>query len=356
MSHDPVYRLPPDELEPEKTFKSFALAEAERRDYWHALLGVEVLHGRGVRGAGEVVAVLDTGADSGHPDLSGRIVGGKDFTGGGDWGDYQGHGTHVAGLVAASLDGEGVIGAGPELGLWIGKVLDNSGSGRSTWIEAGIRDAVEAGAGVISMSLGGPGADTRTREAIRFAISRNVWVFAAAGNTGKEDSNFPGHYAETVAVAASDRNNRRAEFSTINAQNDIIAPGASILSAYPGGKYATLSGTSMATPIVAGLAGDIRAELKRRGLPIPNQMDMAAALKRTARDLGPAGPDAETGAGLIDPAKFLEALLGAAPPVVKPNRRVCRVVLEGDVLSVAVDDRQFSANIEPGGKLSGTWS
>jgi subtilisin len=354
--HDPVYRLPPDELEPEVTYSARLFAAmADERDWGHVPLGLEVLHGRGIKGKGVTVAILDTGIDTAHPDLADRVLAGKDFTGGNGYGDEQGHGSHCAGIVAASTNGDGLIGAAPEARLLVGKVLDDSGSGRSSWIAAGIRWAADSGADIVSLSLGGPGADTATREAIRYAVAKGVWVVAAAGNSGKAGDNFPGHYTESCAVAAVGQDLKRASFSTLNDGNDIAAPGVSILSTLPGGRYGRMSGTSMATPYVAGCLALVRGSLKAAGKPIPPQSAMLDALGRTARDLASAGPDAETGAGLIETAKLLELLMGT-PTTPRPGRRVCRVVLDGDVLSVAVDDRQFSANIEPGGKLSGTWS
>ena len=318
-AHDPVYRLPPDELEPEVTYSARLFAAmADERDWGHVPLGLEVLHGRGVRGAGVLVAVLDTGIDKAHPDLRERVAGGHDFTGGADWTDNQNHGTHCSGIVAAATNGDGLIGAAPEAKLLVGKVLDDSGSGRSSWIAAGIRWAAEGGADVISLSLGGPGTDAATREAIRFAVSKGCWVVAAAGNTGKADDNFPGHYAESCAVAACDKQLRRATFSTINVENDIAAPGVSILSTLPGGRYGQMSGTSMATPYVAGCLALVRGELKRLGRPVPPQSGMIAALKRTARDLGLNGTDGETGAGLVEPAKLLAELIGVTGPVTPP--------------------------------------
>ena len=228
--------------------------------------GVEIIKAAEVwsqtKGAGVKVAILDTGADTDHPDLSGRIEGGRNFTTDDHsnpdiYEDYNGHGTHVAGTIAAIDDGKGVVGVAPEVSLLIVKVLDKNGSGQYKWIIDGINYAVEQKADIISMSLGGPEDVPELHQAVQNALKNNVLVICAAGNEGDgddatEELSYPGCYNEVISVGAVDLDRNSSPFTNSNKEIDLVAPGEKILSTYLNGKYATLSGTSMATPHVSG--------------------------------------------------------------------------------------------------------
>ena len=221
---------------------------------------------QGYKGDDVVVAVLDTGCEKDHPDLQDRIIGGKNFTTDGgpdDYGDFNGHGTHVAGTIAAVSNGNGVVGVAPGVKLLICKVLDAQGSGYFSWITEAIKYATNwtgpngEKVRVISMSLGGPSEVPELRKAIQEANEKQIAVVVAAGNEGddKEDTfeySYPGNYNEVIEVAASTLDNKLAPFSNNNQEVDVIAPGVDVLSTWPGKKYARISGTSMATPHVAG--------------------------------------------------------------------------------------------------------
>ncbi|MFS0780185.1 S8 family peptidase [Bacillus sp. 1P06AnD] len=214
------------------------------------------------RGKGIVVAILDTGCDIEHPDLKGRIIGGRNFTdddsgNSGMYQDYNGHGTHVAGTIAAEENGKGVVGVAPEASLLIVKVLDKEGSGTYESIIQGIEYAVEQKADIISMSLGGPVDMPELHEAIKRAVQQGILVVCAAGNDGDGDDrtdelDYPGCYNEVISVGAVDLDRHSSRFSNSNNEVDLVAPGEQILSTFKNGKYATLSGTSMATPHVSG--------------------------------------------------------------------------------------------------------
>ncbi len=228
--------------------------------------GIEIIKAAEIwektKGTGITVAVLDTGVDTDHPDLKDRIAGGRNFTTDDQsnpdiYEDYNGHGTHVAGTIAAIDDGKGVVGVAPEVSLLIIKVLDKNGSGQYKWIIDGINYAVEQKVDIISMSLGGPEDVPELHEAIKHAIKNNVLVVCAAGNDGDGDEEtdelgYPGCYNEVICVGAIDLERNSSPFTNSNNEIDLVAPGEKILSTYLNGKYATLSGTSMATPHVSG--------------------------------------------------------------------------------------------------------
>lgn len=220
---------------------------------------------QGRRGQGVVVAVLDTGCQLDHPDLKCRILGGRNFTtdDNGDpnsFGDHSGHGTHVAGTIAAVENGQGVVGMAPEVSLLILKVLDSNGNGSYQNLVNAIDYALAwQGPGgekvrILSMSLGGGTDDPALHDSIVRAARSGVLVVCAAGNTGQVETQYPGSYNEVVGVGAVDFKKQLASFSTMNKEIDMVAPGVDILSTYPDNRYAVLSGTSMATPHIAGAA------------------------------------------------------------------------------------------------------
>ncbi|WP_066062140.1 S8 family peptidase [Neobacillus soli] len=235
--------------------------------------GVEMIQAPEVWGAskgkGITIAILDTGCEKSHIDLKDRIIGGRNFTKDdrGDqntYRDYNGHGTHVAGTMAASANETGVVGVAPEANLLIIKVLDKHGSGQYEWIINGIYYAIEQKVDMISMSLGGSENVPELHEAIKKAVANGILVVCAAGNEGDgrdstEELSYPGAYNEVICVGAIGLNRNISEFSNSNKEVDVVAPGEGILSTYLNGKYAKLSGTSMATPHVTGALALIKA-------------------------------------------------------------------------------------------------
>ncbi|MEH7097394.1 S8 family peptidase [Neobacillus vireti] len=221
------------------------------------------------KGKGMTVAILDTGCDVTHPDLTERIIGGRNFTnddnGNEDvYRDYNGHGTHVAGTIAATQNQQGVVGVAPEANLLIVKVLDQNGAGQYEWIINGIYYAIEQKVDIISMSLGGPEDVPALHEAIKKAVENHILVVCAAGNEGDgqdatNEFDYPGSYNEVISVGAINLERRISDFSNSNNEVDLVAPGETILSTYLDGKYAKLSGTSMATPHVSGALALIKA-------------------------------------------------------------------------------------------------
>lgn len=222
-----------------------------------------------IQGNGNVVAIIDTGCQTDHPNLKDRIIGGKNFTsdynGKEDhYDDNNGHGTHVAGTVAASPNQEnGITGVAPQAKLLVLKVLTGEGSGNYQWIIDAINYAVnwEGTNGekvrVISMSLGGPKDVPELYNSVKEAINAGIPIICAAGNEGDhrpatDEFAYPGSYNEVTQVGAVNFNREIATFSNTNDEIDLVAPGVNILSTYTKGKYAKLSGTSMSTPHVSG--------------------------------------------------------------------------------------------------------
>lgn len=236
------------------------------------------------RGAGVVVAVIDTGLDVSHPDLrdnlwrnAAEVAGnGVDDDGNGyvddlhgfdfvrrrgNPVDVDGHGTHVAGTVAArGHNGEGVVGVAFETKVMGIKFMEGNSGGTSSQAAEAIRYAVRSGAKVINASWGGPGGSTAIRNAISWARSQGVLFVTAAGNEGSDNDRFASYPANydldnIISVAASDRSDRLAEFSNFGRTRvDLAAPGVEIASTLAGGDYGYMDGTSMASPHVAGAA------------------------------------------------------------------------------------------------------
>ena len=205
-----------------------------------------------------LVAVVDTGVDYTHPDLVGRIdtVNDYDFVNGdADAMDDNGHGTHVSGIIAATQDnGIGGTGVAPGGRILPVKVLSAAGAGDSVGVAAGIQYAADHGAKIINLSLAGS-ADRLMGTAVAYARSRGCVVIAAAGNEGSSGgADYPARYPGVVGVGAVDRNNARASFSNYGDGVDVSAPGVGIWSTWPGSGYEAWSGTSMASPFVAGVA------------------------------------------------------------------------------------------------------
>ncbi|WP_169911304.1 S8 family peptidase [Evansella clarkii] len=246
-------------------------------------INVETYWDLGIKGKGITIAILDSGVDTNHTNLSTRIIDGANFTeeDEGDFKkfeDYNGHGTHVAGIASSNNTDGQATGVAPEAKLMIVKVLDKNGSGNIKDLINGIyftvnwRGEQNERVRVICLSLGTEEDNEELYEAIKFAISQGVVVVAASGNQGTgnvDDVNlgYPGAYNEVIQVGAIDMNKEIAEFSNLNNQMDILAPGVNINSTYLDSSYKSMSGTSMAAPFVVGalslIIQDVEIKLQR---------------------------------------------------------------------------------------------
>ena len=213
--------------------------------------------------------------------------------------------------VAAEDNDIGVVGVAPKASLICGKVLGDDGTGGFDGIVQGIEWAAEQGADIISMSLGGPAPYEPMRAAIQAAIAAGVIVVAAAGNDGRlrdHEIGYPGAYEEVICVGSIDRSTMRSPFSSVGYEIDIMAPGGAVRSCHiPPHYYATLSGTSMATPFVAGVCALALAKNRASGGSKIDQAGMFAMLKESAVDMRNPGFDKRTGWGLVD-VGFIEGL------------------------------------------------
>lgn len=202
------------------------------------------------------IAVVDTGVNLTHPDLQGKLLQGYDFVDrDSSPEDLNGHGSHVAGIAAAATDnGRGIAGTAPRASILPVRVLGQNGEGSLDQVANGIIYAANRGAKVINLSLGSPSDAFTLRRAVEYAWSRGAVTVAAAGNDGSAAPNYPAAYSTVISVGSVDRSDRKSSFSNYGRWVDVAAPGSDILSTYDNGLYAYLSGTSMASPHVAGLA------------------------------------------------------------------------------------------------------
>lgn len=257
------------------------------------------------RGSEEVtIAVIDTGVDLHHPDLAGRLVEGRNILAENDNADDDnGHGTHVAGIIASQTNNrEGIAGM-----TWFNKimpikVMNAEGSGTSFDVANGIMWATDHGAEVINLSLGNYQPAEVIEEAIQHAFDNNVILVAATGNDSTDQPGYPAAYPQVISVAAVDRDGEWAEFSNFGNYVDVTAPGVAIASTYPGNAYAELSGTSMAAPHVTALAALIRSSY-----PELSNTRVKQIINQTTTDLGQPGYDDYYGNGLINIAEALQA-------------------------------------------------
>ncbi|BCJ85088.1 S8 family peptidase [Effusibacillus dendaii] len=250
-----------------------------------------------------IIAVVDTGVDADHPEFEGQLVAGHNMIDDSDnTADDNGHGTHVAGVIVARTNNvEGVAGMNWNSKVMPVKALDTDGSGTVYDIADGIRWAADHGAEVINLSLGEYENSSYLEQAIQYATSKDVLVVAAMGNDDTDKPSYPAAYPNVLAVTAVDQDGKRATFSNYGGHAGVSAPGVSIASTFPDSRYAAMSGTSMASPHVAGLAGLIRSIN-----PNLHANEVRDIIQHTASDLGAPGQDPYFGSGLINVSKAIE--------------------------------------------------
>ncbi len=260
------------------------------------------------------IAIVDTGVDYAHPDLAGKLVAGYDFVNDdNNPQDDNGHGTHVAGIAAASSNnGAGIAGVSWGARIMPVKVLNASGGGTYANAAEGTIWAVDHGAQVINLSLGGTGPSSILADAINYAHSRGAVIVAAAGNTGSNFVLYPARYPNVIAVARTNSANHW-DGSSYGPEVDLSAPGTQIYSTAIGG-YSFRSGSSMSTGFVSGLAAILM------GIPGNASPDLIEAqMESTALDIEFTGWDEYTGAGLIQMDAAMQLALLSMSPADEPR-------------------------------------
>lgn len=295
--------MPDVYLPPLKVERIVSQLSAEFVDYGIKLIGADKVWSK-YTGRGFKLAILDTGIDFNHLDLKDNIAKANSFVPGeNSINDSHGHGTHCSGIAAGNKNGIGIIGTAPDVALYPGKVLNSNGQGSFDWITNAVRWAIKENVDVISMSLG-TFADLPQDlvNALKDAHNNNIFVIVAAGNEGPYGPNTLSSFARldfTISVGAVDQEKGLAGFSSIGEQLDYVAPGVGVYSCFPNNSYAKLSGTSMATPYVAGLTCLFLEYFKNKYNRKPTFNELVNSFNSIAQDLGSSGFDKNYGNGLI---------------------------------------------------------
>jgi type VII secretion-associated serine protease mycosin len=283
-------------------------ADTVRSEQWH----LKTLNVAGAwtytSGAGVTVAVIDSGVDSGHADLQGQVLPGLDLVdarGDADT-DLVGHGTTVAALIAGKDDDAGVVGIAPRAKILPIRVLDQDNRYDDAMIVAkGLRWAVDKGARVVNLSLGGSGSSPALAAALDYAFAKDVVVIACTGNASASTSTgvwYPAREPGVIAVAGMERDGDVLWSGSISGKETVVtAPATQLFGARPGG-YWRVQGTSFAAPMVAGTAALVRSRW-----PTMPAGEVVNRIIKTAKDRGAAGRDATYGYGMVDPTGALTA-------------------------------------------------
>jgi subtilisin family serine protease len=290
---------------------SYGLTHVKAVDAWNVITGSQQI----------VIAVIDTGVKLDHPEFAGRLVAGYDFVNDDELADDDmGHGTHVAGIIAAALNnGQGVAGVCPNCRLMPVKVLDENNIGSWSQLAQGILFAVDNGARVLNLSLGATISSETLASAIQYAHDRGVIVVAAAGNNGSDVPFYPAALDSVIAVGGTTDTGERWARSNYGTFIDLVAPASLIYSAYFDMNnvyhgYTYMSGTSMAAPFVSGVAG-----LLLSANPNMDAQQVEDAMTSGATDLGVAGWDVEFGDGQVN---ALNAVMSPLTVVAQPLANV----------------------------------
>jgi hypothetical protein len=362
-------------LEPAQTyFPTVGTIDIERSNSLGVLrqIRAEYAYARAIDGSGVTIAVLDTGLNARHREFaeSAKVVTGFNaITGSFDTTDRMGHGTHVAGLIGAGRNGSGIFGVAYDARILPLKVLQDSGSGSTVYLDRGLRHAIGKAA-IANISLGA--ASRYDPQAMLEAVRSGMLIVAAAGNDAAANPNWPARFAkeawannQIIAVGAVDANNRIAAFS--NRAGDtaawfLVAPGVRLMSPYLNDQYVYMSGTSMATPVVSGAAA-----LIKQLWPSLRADQIGNILLVTATDLGTPGIDPIYGRGLLNVEKALQpigtvttttfngktinVLQGAAQPSAAVSR-LWSLAASGDLRVVGLDDFNRDFNINLGARIT----
>ena len=283
--------------------RQWALAKIEAEAAWKVSTGSNI-----------TIAVIDSGVDLDHPELEARVVEGYDFVNGDtEADDDYGHGTLVAGVAAATTNNDiGIAGLAWNAQIMPVKVLDGQGRGMSSNLTCALYWAADEGADVINISIISFGPSFGMQSAVNYAANEGVLIFSAAGNLFEEGNpvTYPAAHNNVIAVAATDKDDAHAWFSSAGAFVDIAAPGVSIYSPFPPthDEYRSVYGTSLATPYGAGLAA-----LVLSAAPSLSSEEVESVIQQSAVDLGDTGKDVKFGHGRIDASAAISLTISSLP-------------------------------------------
>ncbi|PRO65799.1 S8 family peptidase [Alkalicoccus urumqiensis] len=290
----------------------------------------------GLDGSGISVAVLDTGISTTHPDLD--VADGYNFfSNNTNYDDDNGHGSHVAGILAGTGN---LTGVAPGVDLYAVKIMDDRGQGRHSVMAAGIDWALEKDIDIINMSIGGEETSRTLELATRRAEEHGTMLVAAAGNRGATAGltttvDYPGRLDNVIAVGALDQQDRRASFSGYGPQVEVSAPGTGIYSAGTGRTYLRKSGTSMATPYVSGMLA-----IMMEAQPSKEPVELRSQLRTWVQPLGTTQPNRNTGYGRVIFPNNIEIEEAPAEPVIDIQARADSITTERATVNVNWEDRE----------------
>lgn len=256
----------------------------------------------GLTGKGIKIAILDTGVNRTHPDL--KIKKGASFVSyTTNFEDDNGHGTHVAGIIAAQNNNYGTVGMVPDAEIYVAKVLNQDGNGLQSNILKGIEWAMQQNVDIINLSVGGSASTTAFENTLKKAYDQGILIVAAAGNNREKGIGveYPAALPSVIAVGAIDKNDNHASFSAEGNEVDVSAPGVDIYSTYLNGTYELMTGTSMASPHVVG-----HLALLKESHPNLSHLEIRKLLEKQTVDLGEAGRDPKYGYGRIELPQHLQ--------------------------------------------------
>lgn len=255
------------------------------------------------QGEGIKVGIIDTGIDLNHEDLQEKVEAYYNFTTGNsnDITDENGHGTHVAGIVSANKNNIGVVGVAPKCKLYVAKAFEKDGSAQTKNIINAIKWLYSKNVNVINMSFSTQEFVSEYSDLIKKCYYQGILCVCAAGNEGNgtDTIEYPARFPETLSVTAVDINKKIADFSSTGPRADISAPGEDILSTWPNSTYRTLSGTSMATPIITGAVAILQAKAKNRFNRLLSCNELKLILDIYTDDPGEKGKDNAYGYGIF---------------------------------------------------------
>lgn len=274
----------------------------EKMDYGVAMSGAN-LEWEESMGEGIKIGIIDSGIDLYHPDLVGRVKKYRNFTSEdkNDVTDGNGHGTHVAGIMAANKNGRGIVGVAPMASLYIAKAFNKNGMAEDSVVSESLKWLIQNNVNIINMSFSSNSVPSYYNE-IKKAYDKGIIIVCAAGNNGRAKGRglgYPARYEETISVASVDMRGKVSDFSSRNVNADIAAAGFEILSCYPGGRYAKFSGTSMAAPIISGAAAILQKKAKNRLGRFLSPEEMRTVLCMHCEDIEKKGPDNSSGCGVF---------------------------------------------------------